>query len=247
MSKLFKVVLLINAIVINFGAKLPDQVGRCSISSPEIKQCLSKNIQEAIIFFKNGNPQMGLPSLDPLKVPSLVIGEGTGPVNVVQNFSNVMLYGFTDATMNVKTADLNKGLIEAETVTKRIEMLADYTVDGRILVLPVKGSGKCNITIIKAKTTHVIEGEKIEKNGKIYFHLKDYRVEMEPERMFYHFENLFDGDERMGAEINKVMNENWKEVYADVKLGYDKTYGMIFLGLANSLFSRVTFDDIFLP
>lgn len=36
---------------------------------------------------------MNVPTLEPLKIPSITIGEGKGVVNVVQNFKNFDLYG----------------------------------------------------------------------------------------------------------------------------------------------------------
>lgn len=42
-----------------------------------------------------GVPELGLKPLDPLDISSLTIEEGTGPVNVKQNFKNVKLYGIS--------------------------------------------------------------------------------------------------------------------------------------------------------
>lgn len=64
--------------------------------------------------------------------------------------------------------------------------------------------------------------------------------------MIFKFDQLFDGDERLGNEINKVLNENSNEVFADVSEGYEKSFGIIFLGLGSRVFSRVPVDDIFL-
>lgn len=37
--------------------------------------------------------------LDPMDISTLVIGEGTGPVNVRQNFKNVKMYGLVKSKM----------------------------------------------------------------------------------------------------------------------------------------------------
>lgn len=64
--------------------------------------------------------------------------------------------------------------------------------------------------------------------------------------MTYKFDNLFSGDERLGSNILNVLNENWNEVFTDVRDGYEKSFGLIFHGLANRVFSRVALNDIFL-
>lgn len=73
-----------------------------------------------------------------------------------------------------------------------------------------------------------------------------YDVTIQPERMYYQFDNLFDGDQRLGDEINKVLNENWDSIYNDVKPGYEKSFGLIFQGLAEAVFSRVPINNIFI-
>lgn len=42
-----------------------------------------------------GSTDLGLKRFDPLDIPELIIGEGKGPVNVVQHFKDVELYGLT--------------------------------------------------------------------------------------------------------------------------------------------------------
>lgn len=40
-------------------------------------------------------PSIGLPSIDPVEVAELQIGEGTSAVNLVQNYYNLKIYGFS--------------------------------------------------------------------------------------------------------------------------------------------------------
>lgn len=64
--------------------------------------------------------------------------------------------------------------------------------------------------------------------------------------MKFNFENLFNGDKRLGDEINKVLNENWDSIYNDVRSSYDESFGLIFKDIANRIFNRVPFNDLFL-
>ena len=40
-------------------------------------------------------------------------------------------------------------------LTSKLWFEADYKADGKVLLLPVKGSGKCNVTLCKLNT-HII-------------------------------------------------------------------------------------------
>lgn len=88
-------------------------------------------------------------------------------------------------------------------------------------------------------------GEKTEKKGVTYMKIKDFKLVLKPERVHYKFENLFNGDERLGKQMNDVLNENWKEVFDDVKLGYEEFIGSIGKHVANSIFLKVPYDDLF--
>lgn len=99
---------------------------------------------------------------------------------------------------------------------------------------------------VNTKINHTIYGEPVERKGKTYWNFKEYTVTLRPDKVLFNFENLFDGDVRLGTEINKVLNENWNEVFTDVRDGYEKSFGIIFHGLANRVFSRVSIKDIFL-
>lgn len=76
--------------------------------------------------------------------------------------------------------------------------------------------------------------------------IMDYTVTLRPERVHFKFDNLFNGDERLGREINNVLNDNWDAVFTDVREGYEKSFGFIFQDLANRVYSRVPIKDIYL-
>jgi hypothetical protein len=46
-------------------------------------------------------------------------------------------------------ADLEKRIIEADGIVPESSLEADYVMDGRFLVLPVQGRGKCKIDFSK--------------------------------------------------------------------------------------------------
>lgn len=73
----------------------------------------------------------------------------------------------------------------------------------------------------------------------------DYKVSIVPEKMTFKFDNLFNGDQRLGDEINKVLNENWETLFNDVKPSYDESFALIFKDLTNRVFNRVPFNEIF--
>lgn len=99
---------------------------------------------------------------------------------------------------------------------------------------------------VNTRINHTIQCESVEKKGKGYWNFKDYKVTLRPEKVIFKFDNLFDGDERLGMEINKVLNDNSDEVFKDVREGYEKSFGLIFKELGSRVYSRVALKDIYL-
>lgn len=93
---------------------------------------------------------------------------------------------------------------------------------------------------------HTLTCEPYEKKGKQYLRIKDYKVTILPEKMTFNFENLFNGDKRLGDEINKVINENWEAIFNDVRSSYEESFGLIFKDLGNRVFSRVPYNELFI-
>jgi hypothetical protein len=49
----------------------------------------------------------------------------------------------------------------------------------------------------------------------------------------------------LSDNIHQVMNENWKEVFGDVKSGYEEAFGKIFTSVLSNFLSRVPITELF--
>jgi hypothetical protein len=70
-------------------------------------------------------------------------------------------------------------------------------------------------------------------------------VTLNPELISFKFENLFDGNKELGDNTNQVLNDNWKEVFDDVKSGYSEVFSQILIKLYDSFFSKVSLEEAF--
>lgn len=71
------------------------------------------------------------------------------------------------------------------------------------------------------------------------------KFSLDPEKIEFNFENLFNGDKTLGDNINKVLNENWALVWSEVRESYEKAIGFICTALGNDFFSTITKEDAF--
>lgn len=66
---------------------------------------------------------------------------------------------------------------------------------------------------------------------------------LDPEKLEFNFENLFDGDKKLGDQVNKALNDNWKAVWDDAKSEYEKAIATIIVKIVNDFFSTISFED----
>jgi hypothetical protein len=118
-------------------------------------------------------------------------------------------------------------------------------MDGKILLLDIKGEGPSVITLFNNTVDCFLKYEEVKKNGKTYMHFVDSKLKMEPEKVTFRFDNLFNGDKALGDNINAVLNDNSKEVFADMKEAYVETVNQILIGLINRFFGKLSIEEAF--
>ncbi|CAH1382245.1 unnamed protein product [Tenebrio molitor] len=113
------------------------------------------------------------------------------------------------------------------------------------MLMPVKGKGDSTIVLKNLGVAASLNFEEIKKGGKTFMKMVSCRVMMEPEMVSYNFGNLFNGDKQLGDNLNRMLNENWKEVLDDVKKDYNNIFEKILLLLCGNFFSKVSMEEAF--
>lgn len=176
-----------------------------------------------------GVPSLGVPPIDPLLISALTIHQGrNSPISLKQEFKNILLTGISETKLVTYKPDLDRYILRTEGITPRVNLAGDYVMTGRILLLPIVGNGRANITMVDLKTVHELIGEPLEKNGEMFIRFKEYNIKLIPGRVYLHFENLFNGDRLLGNQMNRFMNENWELIFNELKGGYEETLRLIF-------------------
>lgn len=176
----------------------------------------------------------------------MTISQGrNSPINLKQEFKNIQLTGISNTKLITYNPDLDNYILRTDGITPKVSFIGDYTMSGRILLLPIVGHGKANITMLGLRTEHELIGEPVKKKGEVYIRFKTYNIKLIPKRVHLHFENLFNGDKVLGEAMNRFMNENWELIFNELKGGYEDTLSYVFKEVTNKLFTKVPMDTIF--
>lgn len=141
----------------------------------------------------------------------------------------------------------------------------EYDFDGKLLLLPFKGHGhgvakmckssflpksreKFDIVIsVDVEMIHKIRFQSEKRKGGVpYTSIRSYELSMEPKSIVFRFDNLFDGkNPELSDTLHTVMNENWRDLYEDVRSQYEDDFAFIFKSYGNRIFSKVPLNKIF--
>ncbi|RZF36647.1 hypothetical protein LSTR_LSTR012326 [Laodelphax striatellus] len=228
--------------------KLPSYITSCKRNDPKLDQCIVEHGQAVLERFSQGEPKYGIPRMDPMDITELKVTQGSAQVGLELTLKNIKMYGMKHAKFLSSKTNLAKRNAVWKFAHERVEMIGDYSVNGKILVLPIRGEGKCNITITDVKVDFEMNWNLIKKdNGKEYINFTNTDLKLSNGRAYFKLENLFGGDRTLGDNMNAFLNENWKEVTQDVGPALGKAMGDVFTLLVSNLNNVVSYDNIYPP
>jgi len=214
--------------------------------------CLPRTINEILRKSKKGIAELNLPPTDPLYIPTLSIIQGPeSSISINLHFKDINFYGISDAIVS-KTIGFEKKLLpgskyEVHARIPRVEMIAKYNIAGRVLVLPITGNGKSNLTLSNVDIKVKFAPTLIEKNGKQHINIpaNKFKLAFDTTRMYLKLDNLFNGDKALGDTMNMFLNENWKDILQELKPAVREAFAQVLTGLINPVFEKIPYEELF--
>ncbi|KAH8267646.1 hypothetical protein KR018_012369 [Drosophila ironensis] len=194
-------------------------------------------------------PSLNLKRLDPLHVDRMEINQGgNSPVGINLTFTDNMIHGLKNMRF-VKVKGFGKDLAgphELKAVMKSVSLVGRYSINGKVLILPISGNGQSNITLTNVRAILGFSGKPMEKNGETYMDITDFKLSMKPDTSHYHFGNLFNGDKALGDNMNAFLNDNSEAIYKETSASIDKSFADLFIGIIKNVFSQRPYAKLFM-
>jgi len=125
----------------------------CKKSDPNLDKCLKTSVQSVIPDLAEGYPKLRIPAIEPFELPSLEIDQGKGSsksVSIDLKLKDVKIMGLTSTVIDSLKIDVDNYKLTGKIgFTKPLQITGQYTVNGKVLVLPITGNGPCNIVLRK--------------------------------------------------------------------------------------------------
>ncbi|GLV39172.1 uncharacterized protein CBL_06223 [Carabus blaptoides fortunei] len=189
-SKIFYMTVFLSFIILS-QCKYPHRV------HPQLNECVKESVELLRPMLNNGIPEFGIPSIEPLIIPEVVLDQGSGAISVRSTYTNIKVFGPSQFILKSVKIDQEKNRVRIKLWLPSLYLVSKYKMDGRILMMPISGSGisRGNYTNIDATVT--MQGEKIDKDGEEYFNIKDFYVDFNIGHASIHLEDLFGGDREL--------------------------------------------------
>ncbi|KRT84967.1 hemolymph juvenile hormone-binding protein, partial [Oryctes borbonicus] len=126
------------------GLDLPSYIPKCSLSDPQLNNCIKEKANIVIPKIAEGIPEFGIPSISPIKVKKAE--------SKVLNLISYDAYCDDLKDIKVTTAyfDIKKGEAQFTMHLDRLTVMSqNYTfTNGMVLGLPISGHGEYNMTMV---------------------------------------------------------------------------------------------------
>ncbi|KAK9505256.1 hypothetical protein O3M35_009347 [Rhynocoris fuscipes] len=223
----------------------------CSKKDPNINECVKNAIQETLPKFISGIPSLEIASLDPFHIDSLVIDskkDDGSPVNIDLSWNNCYITGIKSAKIKSAKADWDNNMVSFEAViTDPVDIKGHYSVDGIILILPIKGTGTFDIKLEGLRAHIKVHGRTEVVDGEKYMKVDRLAYTFDVDHMEVNYDNLFSGDPVLGETMNAFLNENWRDILAEMTPSVEASFSSFFERIARKVFDEIPIDLIALP
>lgn len=239
-------VLLCSLVALTQSKQLPSYIKPCRKNDPKLDQCLVNIIEGLKPRLGKGIPEMRIPPLEPFHVPEVKLDQGSEAVNFKATFKNLILH--TGLAWDVKKVkvDFNKPSIFVDITFPHVAMDSTYKIDGKVLVVPVKGEGACKGNFTNVSVQLTLNGKYIPKHSKTYLQVETRKIDFKLGNLYLHFENLFGGKNKaLSDTTNEFINQNWREIIGELTPLLEDTMGTILITVISGFLGQYSIQDLF--
>ncbi|XP_046743262.1 protein takeout-like [Diprion similis] len=237
------IALLLAVVTRASAVDLPEYIHVCKRRDPNVENCISQSVEYLRPYLVKGVPEHNIPSLEPLLLKELVAAEGTG---IRISARDVHAYGASDFTVRRLKIDLDKLRFEVDINLPHLYIDGMYEIAGRVLLLPISGSGPMRGNFTECTGAVRMQGElRKDKDGEDHLHYSDFRMKISIGKGNLRLENLFGGERALGDVVNAAINNNFDAFIRELKPLIEKALSDAFLEIANNIVDPFTYKQLF--
>ncbi|XP_052755611.1 protein takeout-like [Galleria mellonella] len=172
--------------------------------------CLKTTAQKAVPVLAAGYADLQMISMDPMHISRIKSNQA----GLQMDFKNSVVKGLRKCIVLDLTRKDNK--IKIKTKCSAV-LIGDYKLNGKLLIMPIEGSGKYKIKITDIIVDFSFEMGERRSAGDVYWVFQNWRYNQQVDgNVRFHFQNLFNGNKELSDSIHEFANSNWKDIFNEL-------------------------------
>ncbi|XP_046393515.1 circadian clock-controlled protein daywake-like [Ischnura elegans] len=224
------------------GRSIPSYIKVCRQSNPNIEECIKNSIEKLRPYLVKGIPEFNIPSIEPLYIKTINANQGQ---SLKITLKDVKAYGCSDFVINRLKMDLKSMSMDFGLNLPHLYIESNYEVDGKILLLPIRGRGPFTGNFTNCKGDVILRGGLEKRGGKDYLKYKSMDINIHVGRGKMQLENLFGGDKMLGKIVNDAINANFDQFRKELKPQIEKAISSVMLDSANQIVQHFPYSELF--
>uniref|UniRef100_A0A182PKI0 Uncharacterized protein n=1 Tax=Anopheles epiroticus TaxID=199890 RepID=A0A182PKI0_9DIPT len=216
----------------------PEWLRVCKRANPNEDDCFKKMFEGTFPYIAKGIPEIGVQPFDPLRIESIQVSRGSGGLTLSGGFKKLSIKGPSNTTVRRASLDFEKHALSFDLEIPKLRIDASYNLKGNVLLLPLVGDGDVTMSLKNVKTT-VVTKFSVRPLPEDAIFIEEMKVTFLVGGMRIHLDNLFQGNQVLGASLNLFLNQNANEVIAELRSDLESGLADIFTGLWNELFNKL--------
>uniref|UniRef100_A0A1B0CU11 Uncharacterized protein n=2 Tax=Lutzomyia longipalpis TaxID=7200 RepID=A0A1B0CU11_LUTLO len=216
----------------------PDWLLTCPRENPNRDGCFKKMFEGMFTALAKGVPEVGIEPFEPLRIPNVQISKGMGSLTLAGGFKDLLVRGPSNGTVRRALLNFDDKSLDFDLELPLLRINATYNLKGNVLLLPLVGNGDVKMALKDVKS-NVVTKFSIKKLPEEVIQIDEMKVTFLVGGMKIHLDNLFNGNQILGASLNLFLNQNANEIIAELRSDLENGLAKIFITLWNSVFSRM--------
>ncbi|XP_043251476.1 circadian clock-controlled protein daywake [Colletes gigas] len=226
-----------------FARDLPSFLHVCKRNDPNLSNCIKKSVENFKPYLINGLPEYNIPTLEPLLLDELEAEPGN---TIKLRLKNVHVYGASNFTVSRLKANTDTLRFVVELNFSSLSIESDYDIDGKVILLRIKGSGPMTGNFTNCKGLVKLQAHVVKRDdGANYVEIVNFITKISVGKGHLLLKNLFGGDPLLGEAINVAINSNFDDFIKELQPSLESAISSTFLKIANSILGQFTYEMLF--
>ncbi|XP_068158105.1 uncharacterized protein [Drosophila tropicalis] len=236
-------VTLVTVSAVEYYSEKPSFLPSCRIYEPGFTKCSTNSIQKLINQLSIGIPEVleTFGPFDPMRVRNVVFKQDNNEVATIRaNLTELVVRGYSKTEIKESRVSKKDFSWQTKLFLPKMRLDGKYKMNGRILLIPLSGSGNIFIEIENLDILMLTKTRLYEKGGFTFYNLTSLRVHLNMTRVRTHLDNLFNGrSKEVERSTNQFFNDNWRDFYEALRPLIVETVESILLEWLSKVFHLI--------